>query len=675
MSEVVDVLAYIQEKGLAPTSASRDEVAVPCFFHGEDPGTKRGRLYINVSNDPATSGLYFCHVCGCKGNIITLMRHFGDEPPKDDKDDDNHWIRQQILRDAAEYYHACLRPEDIRWLKEERGLTAETIKKHEIGYADGTLYRHLRDKGHPLKEMVATGLVALSKDSPTQDGDTLILDGGASRPYDFLRDCITIPYHVAGNCVQIRGKKIGGKYLTPPRQDARLYNTDAVWNSDTIVITEGELDALVVEQMGYAAVGSPGAKTWQPSWDGYFDGMRRIYIVFDNDAPGQLGADAIKERLGRKARSVMMPDGGLPPGDNDISEHFGKQRNDPDEFSQMLRRADRAGTLLVTPQEAFEEWASMQGLQGLQYGFEEFDAYMKPGHHPGAVWVVLAKTNVGKTLFLLNVFQRLSMHPDQQDKKILFCSLEQTRGDWFERARRIWNFWNLDCPPQEVNSETLKYWENRISLTDVNRMGVAELVAAIDDFADEHGQLPDLVAIDYLGYWARSFKGLSKYEQVTEAIMSLKEVGKERKVPILAPHQVSRSQEFGKEIEVDSGRDSGAIEETADGIFTLWNPDNATGKEVTDRTGRMRLKIGKTRAGSKGRVADFQFGYLSLAIASLSETDRIRMLVNEIDYDNRDDMAHLEGIDKWQAAIFRHLSGIKNGDIEHELRAAGFIKS
>lgn len=671
MSDDVDVASYLAGKGYQGRSASRDESAYPCFFHGEPMGTKRGRLYVNISTDPQTAGLYFCHVCGEKGNLVTLMRHFGDELKKSGKDEDEDWYtRQQIFRVAAAYYHSRLEPEHVKWLREERGLTAATIQKHELGWADGGLYKHLRDSGFELRDMTKTGLIAVHKDEQVQEDGTFVLDAGTARPYDFIRDAITIPYHVAGNCVQIRGRSLrdgGPKYLTPPRQEARLFNTDAVWNVDTCVVTEGEFDAMVAEQLGYNAVGCAGNRAWQDSWDSYFDGMRRVYIVFDNDAPGQLGADAIKERLGRKSRAVLMPEDGVPAGQNDISRYFGLEGHTRDEFDALLYKADRAGSLLLTVDDAYIEWQELQGVQGLMYGYEEFDAYMKPGHLATQVWIVLAKTNVGKTLFLLNTFDAIRRAPGQKDKKILFVSLEQTRGDWFERQRRIWNFWNLDCPALDVNSETLNYWREHILITDVNRMSIESLISAIDDFKDQMGQLPDLVAIDYLGYWARSFRGVNKYEQVSEAIMSLKEVGKERRIPILAPHQVSRGQEFGKEIEVDSGRDSGAIEETADGLFVLWNPDTQPGKEITDRTGRVRLKIGKTRAGSKGRIADFQFGYLSLAMAPLSDTPRVRMLADEIEYDNRDDMAHV--VDKWEAAIFRHRSGMKNGDITQQLLA------
>lgn len=653
--EDFDVLGYLSSKGISPKHVGSTQASFACFFHGEDLGD-RGRLYININTD---AGLYKCFVCEEKGNYVTLMRHFGDEPFVKEDDETLHY-KHQIFQAAAEYYHSCLGLDQIKWLK-DRGLTVETIKKHQLGWADGGLHQFLLSRNFELKHMLATGLVATKQEQPS--ASELVLDAN-KQPYDFLRQAITIPYHTSGNVVQIRGRKLQGdpKYLTPKNNMARLFNTDALWHSDVAYCAEGEFDALVLEQMGLPAVGVPGAKTWQDSWDSYFDDKRKVYVVFDNDAPGQLAADAIKERLGRKVRSVVLPDDGVPLGENDISRYFGQEGHTLDELMQLVRRADKAGTLLVTPDDAFEQWVELQSLPGIKYGFEELDAYMTPGHQAGQVWVVLARTNAGKTLTLLNMFQGVKRV--QPDAKILFCSLEQTRGDWFERARRIWNFWNLDCPAPEVNQETLNYWRDSIRIVDVNRLSIESMISAVDDFTDELGSPPSLLAIDYLGYMARSFKG-DPYQRTSDAIMSLKQVGKERLVPILTPHQVSRSQEFGKEVDLDSGRDSGVIEETADMVLTLWNPDNATGTDVENRTGRVNMKIGKTRAGSKGRVATFQFGYLTLAMAQLSDMKHSRLLADEIDYDNRDDSSHI--VEKWEAAIFRHRSGMRSGDISKYL--------
>lgn len=657
MSQDFDVLTYLSSKGHTPRHIGSTQANYACWFHGEDP-QDRGRLYFNISSD---AGFYFCQVCQEKGNYVTLMRHFGDEPFEKEDDETAHY-KHLILQVAAEYYHNNLGVEQINWLK-GRGLTVDTIKRHQIGWAndgwDNPLLKLLMDRGFERKHMVASGLIALKREQ-TADNE-LVLDADR-KPYDFFRGTITLPYHSSGSVVQIRGRKLDPdaqqKYLTPPNQAARLFNVDALWQADRVVVAEGEMDTLILEQMGLSAVGVPGASTWQDSWDSYFDGVKRIYVVFDNDKAGQLGAETIKEKLGRRVRSVVLPDDGLPPGENDVARYFGQGGHSLNELVELFTKADKAGTLLVTPHEAYEQWTELQSLPGVKYGFEEFDSYMSPGHQAGQVWVVLATTNSGKTLALLNLFQ--GMTRADPDAKILFCSLEQTRGEWFERARRIWNFWNLDCPAMQVHEETLNYWQDRLRIVDVNRLSVESMLSAVEDFKDEMGTKPSLLAIDYLGYFARSFKG-EEYQRTSDAIMTLKQVGKEALVPILTPSQVGRTQEMGKEVRMNSARGSGVVEETADMVLTMWNPDNQDGLDVSNRTGRVMMKIGKTRAGSKGRTALFQFGYLSLALAEINDLERVRLLVDEIDYDNRDDSSHV--VEKWEAAIFRHRSGMKSGDI------------
>lgn len=670
MAVEIDLLAYLQTKGIFPKYASADEVHTQCWWHGEAPG-ERGRLYINVGSDSFTQGLYQCKVCREKGNLRTLLRYFGDESLLAEDEGSSHNVHQ-ILQAATEFYHSNLEPRHIRYLREERGLSAATIQKHKFGYADGKLFRHLSENGFDLKDMRATGLVAVREEAETPNA--LVLGGvkGTGKPYDFLRDCITIPYQVSGNTVQIRGKQMDGKYLTPPRQEARLFNTDSVWHTDQVLICEGEFDAIVAEQMGFAAVGVPGAGTWQDRWDSYMDGMRRIYTVFDNDSAGNLGASALKEKFGTPLRVVEMPLGEredgtvMDPGENDVSEYFGKQKHTKEELSALLDAANRKGTLLITPYQAYEEWLDLQGKQGFRYGFEELDAYLAPGLIDGQVCVPLAKTNVGKTLFLLNIFQRASMVKGQEDDAFLFHSMEQTRGDWFERERRIWNFYNLNCPSQDVNSESLKYWDNRIRITDVNRMAVDELYGAIADFRDEMGKNPSVVAIDYLGYWARTFKGLSKYEAVTEAVMTLKQVAKDEHVRIIAPGQVSRTQDFGKKLDVDSGRDSGAIEETADSVFLLYNPDTASAVSAEERSGQIHCGIGKSRSGGKGREMVMQFGYLTLVMVPLTDVKYSGFAADELSYDLTQDSGQV--VAPWEAAIFRHRTGQKNGSILDALK-------
>jgi hypothetical protein len=264
--------------------------------------------------------------------------------------------------------------------------------------------------------------------------------------------------------------------------------------------------------------------------------------------------------------------------------------------------------------------------------------------------IVTHNTNSGKTMTLLNIFQRAAMVPTQQDAKMLFISLEQTRGDWFERARRIWNFYNLDCDPQDVNKKAIEFWEPRLRLVDKNRISPDEFCTILSEYEEQMGKKPDLVAVDYLGYWARAFPGRDRYTQVGDAVMELKAIAKEFRIPIIAPHQVNRSAEFGEEFSIDQARDSGAIEETADFVMSLWNPDSLKGKDEDNRTGTLNLMIGKSRHGGKGQKIKLQFGYMTLVVVPQEDEPFARRARNEISWS-------LDSRLNWTDAIRAHATG------------------
>lgn len=613
--------AYLTSKGLALKQAGGSNVHTACMFCGEDAG-KRGRLYINIDPIAEPPGLFYCHLCGVRGAINKLRKHFGDPIERDDHPEEKVSFRtHEIWQEAARYYHELLsdREDVLRWLRDERGLSIETVIKHQIGWADGSLRKHLLDKGYRITEMQKTGLVDTSG-------------------RDFLLAHVTIPYHTAGNVTLIRGKEMGGKYLTPPGQKGRLYNPDATWGADQIVITEGEFDALVVEQLGYAATGVPGATSWQESWNGYFTEAKKVFVCFDNDPPGQAGAEKVARAIGPSSRIVKMPEPLPGESKNDPSEWIVKKGHGRDDF-QLLLVKSRGGHLLSV-HDAYAEWLDVRTLTGIQLGYEQIDKKLEPGLLPTQVMIVLAKTGTGKTIWTLNTFHRMVMANPKV--RILFVSLEQTRSEWFERARRIYRFYNLAAK----DTDTLGYFQDRLMLIDKNRVSEEELVSCIEQYEFELGEKPDLVAIDYLGYWSRAYKG-EPYERTSKAVMALKAIAKEHRIAILAPHQVSRVVKFGEKMDADVGRDSGVVEETADFLLTLWAEDMRSSDGKIEKTGKVNLRIGKSRHGGTGTQMHLQFAPLSLAMIPFGDP-----LVMQA----KAELAHYEQGDGFEESLYRHLT-------------------
>lgn len=132
---------------------------------------------------------------------------------------------------------------------------------------------------------------------------------------------LTIPYLtpvgpllMKRRCVSCEGKCEGhAKYLYTEGAPVHLYNAQTLRGADRVVIVEGELDAITVEQAGVACVAYPGAQTWakQPHFRWCFDSLDEVIVVADGDQPrdGQTqGVGEIAARQVAKSLRDALPD-------------------------------------------------------------------------------------------------------------------------------------------------------------------------------------------------------------------------------------------------------------------------------------------------------------------------------------------------------------------------------
>ena len=124
---------------------------------------------------------------------------------------------------------------------------------------------------------------------------------------------LSIPYHDAlGRVRSFRFRRLVGepKYDTPQGTQGHLYRVASSVES-RVYVAEGEFDTLILEQMGYAAVGVPGAQAFKSHWRYLFDGTTEVVLVFDGDDAGETGAERVREALGKgiRTRRVTMPNG------------------------------------------------------------------------------------------------------------------------------------------------------------------------------------------------------------------------------------------------------------------------------------------------------------------------------------------------------------------------------
>jgi len=101
------------------------------------------------------------------------------------------------------------------------------------------------------------------------------------------------------------------KYLGLPGQETSLYSVlDTDSTKDTIHITEGELDRLILTQVftGEPVVALPGATQWKAHHPYHFSGFERVLIWADGDKAGQDLANRIRKDV-RAAETIALPQG------------------------------------------------------------------------------------------------------------------------------------------------------------------------------------------------------------------------------------------------------------------------------------------------------------------------------------------------------------------------------
>lgn len=130
---------------------------------------------------------------------------------------------------------------------------------------------------------------------------------------------LSIPYATRSGVVDLRYRCIRDhdcgevgcpKYLGRPGATLRLYGVDDLVSAgDTIAVTEGELDRLILRQLGHPAVGLPGAESWKRHWHRLFEDFQRVVVFGDGDAAGVRFIRKFLDQFPQSTEAVQLPEG------------------------------------------------------------------------------------------------------------------------------------------------------------------------------------------------------------------------------------------------------------------------------------------------------------------------------------------------------------------------------
>lgn len=246
-------------------------------------------------------------------------------------------------------------------------------------------------------------------------------------------------------------------------------------------------------------------------------------------------------------------------------------------------------------------------VKGASTGFKTLDGKLS-GLQPSDLVVIAARPSMGKTSLMLNIAQNMAI---KSGKSVGIFSLEMSKEQLVDRLFASMlgvDSWKLqsgkldDSDFQNLGLIMDELSKANVFIDDSVASTVPELRAKARRLQMEHGL--DILMLDYIQLMStgnQSYAG-NRVQEISEISRSLKQLGRELRIPIIALSQLSRAVESrpGNIPQLSDLRDSGSIEQDADIVMMMYREDYY--EEDSDRPGMTDIYIRKHRNGPTGRI-------------------------------------------------------------------------
>jgi len=182
-----------------------------------------------------------------------------------------------------------------RLSKSQRELLAKATENYEQNLAEVLPYLESRGITEETARMFHLGFVA-----------------NPETGHELYVGKLAIPYITPSGVIDIRFRSLandaGPKYLSRPGASTHIFNVTALeQEANVLVICEGEIDTIIATQVGFAAVGLPGANNWKPFYSRVLADWEKIMLFCDGDNAGREMAKNITRELDN-VFPVFMPE-------------------------------------------------------------------------------------------------------------------------------------------------------------------------------------------------------------------------------------------------------------------------------------------------------------------------------------------------------------------------------
>lgn len=232
-------------------------------------------------------------------------------------------------------------------------------------------------------------------------------------------------------------------------------------------------------------------------------------------------------------------------------------------------------------------------------GFPRLDDILGGGFIRGGLYILGARPAVGKSTFSLNLADGIAGN-------LLFVSLEMSPEQIL--AKRVSRLTGYTASKLLSGQLPDKAWEAvAMATTSIDKSGVyinSRYDLTVQEIHLLAQSVPELrcIILDYLGLIQPATRSGSTYEQVSAISRELKRMAVSLNVPVVCLCQLSRKIEERKDKKpmLSDLRDSGAIEQDADGVLFLYREDYYTGSPADGFPSTVELTVAKKRHGKTG---------------------------------------------------------------------------
>ncbi|TDP95955.1 replicative DNA helicase [Halanaerobium saccharolyticum] len=253
---------------------------------------------------------------------------------------------------------------------------------------------------------------------------------------------------------------------------------------------------------------------------------------------------------------------------------------------------------------------------GLRSGFISLDNLIG-GFKRGHLTVIAASTSMGKTAFAINIAKNVL----KRKAKVAIMSLEMDATEVVDRMvvqESQVNAWKYtqgetnDEEDQRVSKALDNLHELPLMISDERGLNTAQIRARLRKFKAQMDGL-DLAVIDYLQMIQLPEEHAQNTSRaVGQIVLQLRNLASELDIPVILISQISRSftSRQDKRPVLSDLRDSGNIEEVADGVIFLYRHAHTSAKareeaEAEGTESDTDIIIAKQRTGQTGSIKLF----------------------------------------------------------------------